>query len=212
MSTILLVVAGLVGLVLVESLVSGRRAGASRTGAGLALGAQLPDALALLARGLRAGHPVGESVNVAARELPAPLGPELARVAKDTVDGMPLDAALRALADRHPSQREFRLVAVGVAIQQDAGGNLVELLENLARTTRERLRFAARLRAASAGGRVSAMIAALAPLVFLAAMVFIYPEHLVLLREGDGRLIAAGAASLWVLGALWTRAIVQVKY
>ncbi|MBV8840789.1 MAG: type II secretion system F family protein [Alphaproteobacteria bacterium] len=118
---------------------------------------QVPDALSLMLRGVRAGLPLAESVRTLAREMMPPTREEFNKVAGESALGLGVDVALRHLYDRTQLQ-EYAFLAVVVALQGQTGGNLSETLENLADMIRKRVAMTQKARALAADGRVSAII------------------------------------------------------
>ena len=120
-------------------------------------GAQFPDALDMIVRSLRAGHPVPIAITMVAREMKDPIGSEFGIVADEITYGNDLETALRNLYFRI-GQDDLPLFVTAVAIQGSTGGNLGEILENLSRVIRERFKMRRKIRALAAEGRASALI------------------------------------------------------
>lgn len=119
--------------------------------------AQLPDALTVLAGSLRAGRSIGQAMESLSRELPDPMGRELRKVVAETRLGRTLAEALADAAERIDSP-DFRWAVLAMQIQAEVGGNLAELLDQVAVTMRERLRMKGEVKALTAEGRASAMM------------------------------------------------------
>ena len=98
---------------------------------------QLPDAVDLIVRSLRVGHPFSSAINIVAKEVPDPLGTEIGIVADETAYGRDMGETLKAMAERLDNQ-DLRFLAVAVTIQQSSGGNLAEILDGLAKVIRAR--------------------------------------------------------------------------
>ncbi|MFQ5772987.1 MAG: type II secretion system F family protein [Kiloniellaceae bacterium] len=126
---------------------------------------QLPEALDVMVRSLRAGHPVSAAMAMVARELPDPIGTEFAIVVDEMTYGLDLRDALANLA-RRVDLDDLRYVVVAINIQHDTGGNLAEILHGLAMLIRARFRLAKKIRALSAEARLSAKMLAAMPFVF----------------------------------------------
>jgi tight adherence protein B len=126
--------------------------------------AQLPDALDMIVRSLRAGHPTTVAIGLVAREMPDPLGTEFGIVADEISFGLSLEQAVSKLSERVGFEG-LHLLAVSLAIQAKTGGNLTEILANLARTLRERQKLKLKIRALSAEGRWSAILLSAFPLI-----------------------------------------------
>lgn len=127
-----------------------------------AFGRQLPDALEVMVRSLRAGHPLPTAISLVAREMPDPIGSSFGLAADEMTFGLDLSEALRNMADR-VGHEDLRLVVISVGIHSGIGGNLSELLANLATIIRARFRMKCKVGALSAEGRFSAIILSLLP-------------------------------------------------
>ncbi len=125
--------------------------------------AQLPEALDVIIRSLKAGHPVPVSIGLVGREMSDPIGSEFGIVSDEISFGSNVSAAVQRLADR-VGQEDFDLLAAMIRLQERTGGNLVELLGSNADTIRQRQKMRLKIRAVSAEGRVSAMILNAAPI------------------------------------------------
>lgn len=133
--------------------------------------AQLPEALDIMARSLRAGHPVGAALGMVAREMPEPIGVEFGLAVDEMTYGLDLREALANLAQRM-TVPELQYLAIAIGIQHETGGNLAEVLQGLNAVIRARLRMLKKIRALSAEGRLSSHVLAALPLVF-AGIVFV---------------------------------------
>lgn len=133
---------------------------------------QIPDAMSLMLRAVRAGLPVAEAIRNVGRESMSPTQEEFARVAGETAIGMAVETAIRRMAERTQIQ-EYAFFAVIIGLHGQTGGNLSETLENLADMVRRRVAMAAKSKALSAEGRLSAgVVAALPFVVGLLTLVF----------------------------------------
>lgn len=131
------------------------------------LSAQLPDALDLVVRSLRARHPVSAALSLVAKEMPDPAGTEFGLVVDEMTFGLDLSEALSNLSERAPVD-DLRFVIVSVQIQYMVGGNLAEILENLSNVIRDRFQMFAKIKSVSAEGRMSGIVVGILP--FLVAM------------------------------------------
>jgi len=138
-------------------------------------GAQFPDALDIIVRSLRAGHPVPIAIGLVAREMPDPIGTEFGIVADEITYGADLETGMRNLYYR-VGQEDLPLFVTAVAIQSSTGGNLGEILENLSAVIRERFKMRRKIRALAAEGRASAMILSSLPIVMFLIVQVITPE------------------------------------
>ncbi len=136
---------------------------------------QLPDAVELIVRALRVGHPFVSAIQSVARELPDPLGTEFGIVADESSYGRNISDSLRDLAERMYMQ-DLRFLAVAVSIQQSSGGNLAEVLEGLSKVIRARFRLMRRVSAITAEPRWSGIFLSAFPLVILAIIQIIAPD------------------------------------
>ncbi|WP_342118943.1 type II secretion system F family protein [Pseudoduganella sp. OTU4001] len=173
--------------------------------------AQLPEMADFLARALRAGHSFANVMQMAGDEMADPLGGEFRATYEEVNFGVTMQDALHNLAGRVPLT-DLRYLVIAVLIQRESGGNLAELLDNVARMTRARLQLLAQVRVMSAEGRMSAWILALMPAGMLAAMQLTNPRYVaVLWHEPAGQRLLWYAVGAIVLGALWMRGIVRVR-
>ncbi|RWD73571.1 type II secretion system F family protein [Mesorhizobium sp.] len=137
---------------------------------------QLPDALDMIVRSLRAGHPVSVAIGLVAREMPDPLGTEFGIVADEVTFGLSMEQAVRKLSERVGFEG-LHLLAVSLSIQAKTGGNLTEILSNLSSVLRERQKLRMKIRALSAEGRVSAWIISLFPIVMFLILQLAAPSY-----------------------------------
>ncbi|TIR21991.1 MAG: type II secretion system F family protein [Mesorhizobium sp.] len=138
--------------------------------------AQLPDALDMIVRSLRAGHPTTVAINLVAREMADPLGTEFGIVSDEITFGLSLENAVRKLSQRVGFEG-LHLLSVSLSIQAKTGGNLTEILGNLSMVLRERQKLRLKIRALSAEGRVSAWIISLFPVVMFCLLLVIAPSY-----------------------------------
>jgi tight adherence protein B len=141
---------------------------------------QLPDALDLLTRALRAGHSLPAALKMTSEEMPQPMAGEFRLVHDEVNFGTSLNLALAHLAQRVPLT-DLRYFVVAVLVQRESGGNLTEILGNLSRLVRERLKLAARIRVLSSEGRMSAWVLGVMPFALAALMNFVNPTFMSLM-------------------------------
>jgi tight adherence protein B len=156
---------------------------------------QFPDALAMIVRGVRVGIPVGEAIRAVTRSNPAPTSGEFARVADQTAIGMPLDDALRTMAER-TGLPEYRFFATALSLQSQTGGNLSETLEGLADVIRKRVAARDRGFALAAEARTSANVLAALPVLLFIALWFMNPAYVMTLLVGSSGHLILGATIL----------------
>ena len=171
---------------------------------------QLPDVLTIMASSLRAGHSFLQALDTVAREIPAPANVEFQRLVAEIRLGRPAEDALEALADRVGSP-DFRWAVLAVNIQREVGGNLAEILDNVADTLRERAMMRRQIKVLTAEGRLSAWVLACLPFALTLYMFAVNPDYISLLFTQQVGLIMLGVGGvLLVLGILWMRKIVDI--
>jgi tight adherence protein B len=137
---------------------------------------QLPDAVELMVRSLRVGHPFSSALGIVAREVPDPLGTEMGVIADEAAYGRDMSEALKAMAERLDLQ-DLRFLAVAVTIQQTSGGNLAEILDGLAKVIRARFRLFRRVKAITAEAKWSGMFLSGFPIVALIGINLVRPGY-----------------------------------
>ena len=171
---------------------------------------QLPDALIIMSRALRAGHPFADALRLVADEMPDPISTEFRTAFMEINYGGELRTALGGLLDRVQSVTVMVFVT-SVLIQKDTGGNLAELLDGLASVIRDRFRFHRKVRTLSAQGKMAGWILSLMPFSLAAVLSVISPSFLPMLTEDPaGRQMIVIAFVLMVIGIVWIRQIVRV--
>lgn len=172
---------------------------------------QLPDALDLMSRALRAGHAFPSALKMVGDELAAPIAGEFA-VAFDEVNyGKSMQEALTSLAERVPSQ-EMKYFVVAVLIQRTTGGNLSELLDQISAIMRARQKLLGTIRVLSADGRLSGVILCCLPFVLAGAIFVIHPDFLaVLWTDPAGSVVVSISLVLMVIGIFWMRQITRIR-
>lgn len=137
---------------------------------------QLPDALDMMVRSLRAGHPVSASMGLIAREMPDPIGSDFGLVFDETTYGLELSEALENLSRRYQIT-DLRFMVVAIKVQLGTGGNLAEILGALSRVIRDRQRMDLKIKALSAEGRFSAYVLSILPFLVMGGMLLINPGY-----------------------------------
>lgn len=172
---------------------------------------QLPDALDLMARALRSGHAFSTALQMVAEEGPQPLAGEFALVVEQLTLGGDPDEAFDALAERVPVD-EMRFFAMAVKLQRQTGGQLAEVLGNIAHLLRQRLRLLDKVRVLTAEGRLSAQVLAALPPVTGAALLAARPEFIsVLWTDPAGMQLLQISAALMVLGGVWLWRLTRIR-
>jgi len=173
---------------------------------------QLPQAVDMIAVSLRAGHAFPTGLLMVAEEVADPLGAEFRLVYDQQTYGKPLPDVLREFADRVPLL-DARIFVTAVLTQRETGGNLAEVLDNLAAVIRERFRIRRQVRSLSAHGRITGWTLALLPLVLAVILFLMAPSHMrPLIDDPFGRQLTAGAIGLQIVGMLIIRRIVNVEF
>ena len=175
------------------------------------LEAQLPDGLELIGRALRAGHAFSSGLKLAADEFDDPLGTEFSKTLDEINFGVSVPDALKNLASRVDSQ-DVRYFVVAVIIQREAGGNLAEIMDKIGHIIRERFKLRGRIRVLSAEGKMTAIILAALPFLVIIALHFMSPNYInKLLTEPEGRIIAAVAGFMMVVGIFLMKKLIRIK-
>lgn len=172
---------------------------------------QFPEALDVLSRAVRAGHAFQSALSMAADELPAPVGPELKKTFDQQNFGLPLHDALNELTER-VAILDVRLFVTAVLIQRETGGNLSEILDNLAHVVRERFKIQRQVRVHTAHGRFTGYVLLALPAVLAFALSFLNGEHMApLFHERMGRMMLTGALGLQTVGYVWIRKVIKIE-
>jgi tight adherence protein B len=162
-----------------------------------AFGAQFPDALDIIVRSLRAGHPVPIAISMVAREMKDPIGSEFGIVADELTYGADLETAMRNLYFRI-GQDDLPLFVTAVAIQGSTGGNLGEILENLSAVIRQRFKMRRKIKALAAEGRASALILSSLPIGIFAVIQLVAPQFYASVWHAELTKVALAGAACWM--------------
>ena len=160
-------------------------------------GEQFPDAIDVIVRSLRAGHPVPVAIAMVGREMPDPVGSEFGMVADEVTYGADIETAMRALYHR-VGQEDLPLFVTAVAIQGSTGGNLSEILENLSSVIRLRFKMRRKVRALASEGRFSAILLSSLPIVMFLILKAIAPDFYGKVWHNDMTKIGLGIAISWM--------------
>ena len=172
---------------------------------------QFPEGLDLISRALKAGHAFATGLKMVADEMPDPVGPEFRKTFDEQNFGLPLKDALDNLTHRMPLL-DVRFFSTAVLIQRETGGNLSEILENLAHVVRERFKILRQVRVYTAHGRFTGYVLLALPAVLCIALSFINPEHMNLLfRERMGQMMLLGALVMQTIGYLWIKQVIKIE-
>lgn len=172
---------------------------------------QLPEAADLISRALKAGHAFPSTMQMLRDEMPEPVSGEFRIVADEINYGVPLNDALMNLSTRIPLT-DLRYFIIAVLIQRESGGNLAEILENIAQIIRERLKLLSRIRVLSAEGKLSAWILGLLPFAVGFFINLVNPGYLHLLWVDPlGITMVTGALMMMIIGAFVMRKIIRIR-
>lgn len=170
---------------------------------------ELPDAIDIMVRGLKAGLPVSDAMKVIATESPPPIGPEFWEVVEGQRIGITIDQGLERMFERVPLQ-EVSFLSIVMSIQSKTGGNLTETLSNLARVLRDRKKMKAKIRSVSQEAKSSAAIIGSLPFLIMAGLTFLNPSYLAPLFETQaGNIMLAGCGLSMLVGILVMRKMIN---
>jgi tight adherence protein B len=172
---------------------------------------QLPEALGLISRALKAGHAFTGGLRLAADEFDDPVGPEFGEVLDEINFGVSVSVALRNLAQRMDCS-EIKYFVVGVILQRESGGNLAELMDILAGLIRERFVFDGKVRTLTAEGRLSAVILICLPFFIITYLKITNPDYMNLLfTDPIGKIMTVVAAIMMVIGIFVMTKMVKIE-
>jgi tight adherence protein B len=172
---------------------------------------QFPEALDLLSRAIRAGHAFQTAMGMVADELPMPVGVEFKKSFEQQNFGLPLKEALNNLAERVPII-DVKFFVIAVQIQRETGGNLAEILDNLAHVVRERFKILRQVRVHTAHGRFTGYVLLGLPAFLAVALMFISPEHMkTLFTVKMGQMMVMGAIVMQTLGFIWIKQVIKIE-
>ena len=173
---------------------------------------QLPDALDVIVRGLRAGHPFRVALSLVAREMPDPIGSEFGILADEIMFGLDQTTAVQNLCHR-VGQDDLSFFSIAISIQSQTGGNLSEILGRLSRLVRNRLMLRLKIRALSSEGRLSGVALSLAPFILFGIIWLISPDYFGAVRNHPAiQPSIAVAAFLLLLGNVMMYRMVNFKF
>lgn len=172
---------------------------------------QLPDALDMMSRAMRAGHAFPGALQMVGNESPEPIASEFKLTFDEINYGIPLQEALLNLATRVPST-DLRYFVIAVLIQRETGGNLSEVLDKISKLIRERLKLLATIRVLSAEGRMSAWILTILPFALAVVISILNPKLMsILWTDETGRKMVAGAITLMIIGIFWMWRMIKIR-
>jgi len=173
---------------------------------------QLPDAIDLMGRAMRAGYPLSAGFKMVADEAPEPIATEFRQVFEEQRFGLPFDDSLLSLGER-VRVSDIRILITAILVHRQVGGNLAEVLDNIAALVRERFKLRRQLKVITAQGRLSGYVLAFLPVVLGIAIFILNPEYMMPIFENEiGRFMLVGAFVFQILGYMWIRKILDIEF
>ncbi|MDA1054051.1 MAG: type II secretion system F family protein [Planctomycetota bacterium] len=172
---------------------------------------QLPDALELISRALRAGHSLASGFSLVGDEMSQPIAGEFARCYEEQNLGIPLEEALEGMTERVPNL-DLRFFSTAVILQRQTGGDLAEILDKIGHLVRERFQVYGQIQALTGEGRLSGIVLLSLPPVLFVVMFRLNPDYvMVLFTDEIGKLLLTGAVFMQLLGAVVIKKIINIK-
>ena len=176
-----------------------------------AFACQLPDALDMLSRALRAGQSLPAGFNMVADEMSPPIGMEFGRVFEEQNLGIAMEESLQGMTERIPNL-DLMFFSTAVILQRQTGGDLAEILDKIGHLIRERFQIWGQIQALTGEGRLSGVVLLALPILLFFGVYFLNTEYVMLLfTDPLGRKMLAGAVVMQVIGALVIRKIINIK-
>ncbi|PDT04699.1 pilus assembly protein TadB [Rhizobium chutanense] len=173
---------------------------------------KLPEALDVANRSLAAGHPLPAAISLVAREMPDPIGTEFGLLSDELTYGVTLDDALVNLADR-VGVEDLNLLAISLSVQAGTGGNLVEILQNLSKTLRDRSMLKAKVKAISSEGRITAIFMSMYPFLLYAMIKALSPTYFdPVWASGHGAVVVTVLLAVMAIGNVILYKMVNFEY
>ncbi|MDR9806182.1 type II secretion system F family protein [Rhizobium hidalgonense] len=173
---------------------------------------KLPEALDVANRSLAAGHPLPAAISLVAREMPDPIGTEFGLLSDELTYGVTLDDALVNLAER-VGVEDLNLLAISLSVQAGTGGNLVEILQNLSKTLRDRTLLKAKVRAISSEGRITAIFMSIYPFLLYAMIKILSPTYFdPVWDSGHGTIVVSVLLAVMAIGNVILYKMVNFEY
>jgi tight adherence protein B len=170
-----------------------------------------PEAVDMLGRAIRAGHPLSAGIQMVGQEMAEPVAGEFRTIFEEQRFGVPFPDALMGMVDR-VDLVDVRIFVTAVLVQREVGGNLSEILDNISSTIRGRFKIRRQLRTYTAQGRMSGMVVGAMPIVVGLAFYGINPDYIRILFENPlGRMMLAFAITMQIFGYLWIRKVVNIE-
>ncbi len=172
---------------------------------------QLPEAMELVARALRAGHSLAAGLHVVSEESPAPISKEFGRVYEEQNLGITMEESLKNLCRRVPNL-DLKFFVTSVAIQRQTGGDLAEILDRIGYVIRERIKILGQVKALTAEGRLSGIVLIALPIGLFLMMLWMKPDYISMLwKDPVGIQMSVGAIVLMLIGAYSIKKIIDIK-
>jgi tight adherence protein B len=173
--------------------------------------AQLPQALELIARALRAGHSLAAGFSLVGQEMSAPIGEEFQRTFEEQNLGKPMEQALEDMTKRMPNL-DLKFFATAIVLQRQTGGDLAEILDKIGHLIRERFQIWGQVQALTGEGRLSGVVLLALPPVLFLVVYRMNPDYLMLLFTDEmGKKMLVGGILSQLLGAIAIRKIVNIR-
>jgi tight adherence protein B len=171
----------------------------------------LPESIDLVGRALRAGHPLSAGFKMAADDGAEPVAGEFRRVFEEQRFGLPLQDSLLGMADR-VNLVDVRILVTAILIQREVGGNLAEILDNLAAVVRARFTIRRQLKVYTAQGRMTGYLLAALPLILFSILYMLNPAYMsILFTDPIGKILIVVALSMQLVGFVWIRKIINIE-
>ncbi|MBI2844118.1 MAG: type II secretion system F family protein [Armatimonadetes bacterium] len=173
---------------------------------------QLPDALSLIGSAIRSGYSFPRAMQMVADEMPAPISEEFQRVINESNVGLSMDHSFQRMVSRVGSY-DLELVVTAVVIQQQIGGNLAEIIDNIGETIRDRVRVQGEMNALTADGKLSGIVLIMLPLFLAGAILILNPGYLKpLIAEPQGVMMVIVGVCLQIVGAIVIKKMLVLDY
>jgi tight adherence protein B len=171
----------------------------------------LPESIDLVGRALRAGHPLSAGFKMAADDGPEPVAGEFRRIFEEQRFGLPLQDSLLGMADR-VDLVDVRILVTAILIQREVGGNLAEILDNLAAVVRARFTIRRQVRVYTAQGRMTGYLLSALPILLFSILYTINGKYMsILFTDPIGKILVGIALSMQFIGFLWIRKIIKIE-
>ena len=172
---------------------------------------QLPEALELISRALRAGHSLASGFKLGADEMSNPINIEFERCYESQNLGVPLEDAIEQMTERVPNL-DLRFFATAVILQRQTGGDLAEILDKIGYIVRERFKILRQVRVHTAHGRFTGYVLLALPAALGIILSYISPDHMnTLFTEPQGKTMLLGAGVMQCVGYIWIRNVIKIE-